>query len=131
MIRDPREIARRALALVGTPYRPKGRLPLGLDCLGLVLASLDLPPNSIGRYPAAVRPALAARLVEPFGRIVHGAEPEEGRVVLNVRRFFHLGVAVEVRGGVGVVHADLGSGRVVLTEWGTFAPDCRLELKGR
>ena len=43
------DFAERARALVGTRFRPQGRSELGLDCIGLVVATFGLDPEEIRR----------------------------------------------------------------------------------
>jgi lipoprotein Spr len=43
------DFAERACALVGTPFRPQGRCARGLDCVGVAIATFDLPSEAVPR----------------------------------------------------------------------------------
>src|SRR6476661_2811160 len=43
------DFAERARALIGTAFRPQGRETYGLDCVGLILRTFDLPADSVRR----------------------------------------------------------------------------------
>ena len=125
---DPAKIAARAEELVGVRYLPRGRLPLGLDCLGLVLECLGLAPDTIRRYPAAVRGPEVWKLIAPFAQVLPLGEIHDGDVVLSVHRLAHLGIAT--RDGASVVHACIRSGSVQSVPLSIFGPTHRLELHG-
>lgn len=103
------DIVVRARALIGTRFRPQGRGADGLDCVGLVAASLGI---SGVRGDYALRggcPAMLAREIERAG-LRRVAEAEAGDV-LAVRAGpgqLHLGIW----SGSGLIHADAGLRRV-------------------
>jgi cell wall-associated NlpC family hydrolase len=112
-------LAAAAERLVGTPFRLQGRDPAhGLDCVGLVAASLA----AIGQpscAPAGYRlrqPAIARYLAAAAGcGLAAAAGPVEPGDVLLVRpgpAQHHLVIAATTG---GFVHAHAGLGRVVLT----------------
>jgi len=107
-------IAARARALVGTPYRPKGRTRDGLDCAGLAAIAFGFPPAAVprgyGRRSTGLD-LLAAQL-ERLGLAPAGAESPAPGDLLVFRTGLgqlHLGIAT----GTGFVHADAGSLRAV------------------
>lgn len=99
--------AGRALALVGTPFRPQGRDPLhGLDCIGLCLAAYGLPSRAArddyrlrGNHDAEIKSAIQARF-----RRVTPARAQCGDLLLLQPAIdqLHLGI-LTMR---GFVHAD-------------------------
>ena len=108
--------ADRALALVGTRFRPQGRAPEhGLDCVGLLLCAFDLPRDMVrcdyrlrGAYRAEVEHALRANF-----RRIPKIWRREGDVLLFGISQDQLHLAIE--SGAGFVHADARIGRVVET----------------
>lgn len=106
-------IAARARALVGTRFRPQGRDPsVGLDCVGLAAAALDVPPARIdGGYAArghcldALEAALRGLGCVP----VESAEAGDLIVCRPARDQLHLLVCT----GAGCVDADARLRRVV------------------
>lgn len=103
-------VVARARALVGTRFRLHGRGEGGVDCVGLAAVALgieDVPSGYPlrGGDPATVAGLLASRLRAVVGGWAAGdlLLMETGPAQL------HLGVWT----GGGLVHADLGLGRVV------------------
>lgn len=104
----------RARQLVGVPFRPQGRDPaLGLDCIGLVLAAYDLPPDLVrrnyrlrGQYKREMMSAF-----EPLFRRVPRARRRAGDIIMAKvhDNQFHLAVST----GTGLVHADARLRRLV------------------
>lgn len=113
--------AARARTLVGTRFRAQGRGDGGLDCVGVVVATFDLPPDAVRRDYCLRGDHLAeARaLLERFCRRVPSSKLRAGDVMLLSvgDRQLHLGVRTES----GFVHAHAGLRRVVETpgipEW--------------
>jgi len=119
------DFAERARALVGTPFRPQGREPHALDCVGLVLRTFDLPLASARRnyrLRGDHREELARELKLHF-RTVRKAEQRSGDLLLMAVRDDQMHLAV--RTGQGFIHAHAGIGRVVETpgapEWPVLA----------
>jgi hypothetical protein len=111
----------RARALVGTRFRPQGRNELGLDCIGLVLATYDIPRCEVRRdyrLRGDQRAEIEAGLSRYF-RPVPQAQLRGGDVMLMkvAEDQLHLGVRTDA----GFVHAHASIGRVVetpgLPEW--------------
>jgi len=109
-------IAAEALALVGTPFRLRGRCAAtGLDCVGLALLAaqragirIDPPPGYALRGMADGR---ATELLTRSGfRPVLSASPGDLILVRTGALQLHL----MIRAGRGVVHAHAGLRRVVL-----------------
>lgn len=115
----------RARALVGTRFRPQGRGPEGLDCVGVVIATFELDRDAFRRnyrLRGDHREEIEAALRHHFGR-VPAPEIRAGDLMLMSagNRQLHLGV----RTRDGFVHAHAGIGRVVETpgppEWPVLA----------
>lgn len=111
------EAARRALALVGRPFRPQGRGEDGggLDCVGLVLAAHGLMAEEFRsdyRLSGAHQDEIMAAMAPRFRR-VFGCDRRPGDVLLLRcgTSQFHLAVATEE----GFVHADAARRRAVHT----------------
>ena len=110
------DFAERARALVGTRFRPQGRDPrLGMDCVGLVLATFDLPGD---RYRCDYRlrghheGELLQALSGPFRGIPASRTRTGDVLVLRVAADQpHLAVLTDQ----GFVHADARLGKVVET----------------
>jgi hypothetical protein len=115
------DYAARAQALVGKRFRAQGRGLGGLDCVGVVLVTFDLPADSVRRdyhLRGSYLPELREQLVLQFRRVASG-QLRAGDVML-------LGVGdgrlhLAVRTSDGFVHAHAGIRRVVETpgtpEW--------------
>jgi cell wall-associated NlpC family hydrolase len=110
-------VAARARSLVGTRFRPQGRIQEhGLDCLGLVALAGNLPQKLIPNdYPVRSEAPPEALSLDLEGRVerISTAQAKEGDVLL-------------VRAGAGqhhflvllsdgFVHADAGLRKVVET----------------
>ena len=115
------EYVARARALVGARFRPQGRGPEGLDCVGVVLATYVIPADAVranyalrGEHLNEIRACLARHF-----RKISRKELRAGDVMLLQagEEQPHLGVRTEH----GFVHAHAGSRRVVETpgmpEW--------------
>lgn len=106
--------AMRALALVGTRFRPQGRSPEhGLDCVGLMLSAFDLPGDMArtdyrlrGQYRLEIEQALRAT----FRRIPKKWRQPGDMLLLGVA---HDQLHLAIESGDGFVHADARLGRVV------------------
>ena len=106
--------AKRALALVGTPFRPQGRNPLhGLDCVGLCLAAYDLPLRLArddyrlrGDYGGELQAAIARRFRE-----VDAARAKRGDLLLMRPAADQVHLAIIT--ARGFVHANARLRRVV------------------
>ena len=108
--------AERARSLVGVPFRPQGRDPrLGLDCVGLCLASYGLSPDE-GRRDYRLRgdhrAELQRRLAGQFRRIGRKAG-RPGDMLLLAVAADQIHLAILTKGGF--VHADARLRRVVET----------------
>jgi cell wall-associated NlpC family hydrolase len=115
MSRRGLEMAARARALVGTPFRPQGRDPrYGLDCVGTAAAAAGISEREVRRDYALRGQRLAEiehELCEFGWRPVPGGRTEPGDVIVcrTGPAQFHLAVML-----VGsFVHADAGLRRVV------------------
>ena len=107
------DYAERARALVGTRFRPQGRGEHGLDCIGLVMAVFEIPPELAPRdyrLRSNQGDELAAGLARHF-RKVRKIAP--GDVLLLEVESDQPHLAVRTR--AGFVHAHAGIGRVVET----------------
>ena len=115
------DYAARAQALVGTRFRAQGRGEGGLDCVGVILATFELPAASVrrdyslrGDHLREIREALEA----PFRRVPRSHLRAGDVMLLEAgERQFHLAVKT----GPGFVHAHANIRRVVETpgepEW--------------
>lgn len=106
------EIVRRARSLIGTRFRPQGRGRDGIDCVGLAAFALGLDERRVpqdyslrGTSTAAVGKVLRACGLEP----VAIAAPGDLALFAPGPAQLHFAVMT----GSGLVHADLGLGRVV------------------
>ena len=115
------DYAERARALVGTRFRPQGRSALGLDCVGVAVATYGLPAADVrrdyrirGDHAAEVREALGAHFRRVAARHIR---PGDLMVMRIARDQIHLAV----RTLEGFVHAHARLRRVVetpgLPEW--------------
>lgn len=108
------DTCRRALALVGTRFRPQGRDPaLGLDCVGLIAAVFQIPPESVPR-DYQLRGDRRAEIVDAMSRYFRRVSPGNCRagdvLLLDIAgRQSHLAIQTHS----GIVHADAGIGRTV------------------
>lgn len=119
MTADGERLAAAAEALIGTPFRFRGRdRQTGLDCVGLVLAALEAGGRSAGPLTGySVRQTSLSR--HEGAAPTHGFEPaagpvEPGDLVLVRPGPAQVHLLVAAAGG-GFVHAHAGLGRVVLT----------------
>jgi cell wall-associated NlpC family hydrolase len=115
MSRRGLEMAARARALVGTPFRPQGRDPrFGLDCVGTAAAAAGLPSDEVRRDYGLRGQRLAEiehELCEYGWRPVPGVKTAPGDVIVcrTGPAQFHLAIAILK----SFVHADAGLRRVV------------------
>ncbi|HMG48152.1 MAG TPA: NlpC/P60 family protein [Allosphingosinicella sp.] len=110
MRRSAEEIVAAGRALIGARFRPQGRSPTELDCVGLVALALE-----VERVPRdyALRGGSAARLSEELAKAgLRPAESARAGDVLVMRAGsaqLHLGIFT----GAGLIHGDAGLRRVV------------------
>jgi hypothetical protein len=109
------DYAERARALVGTRFRPQGREPHGLDCVGVVLATFGID-SAFGRQNYRLRGEdpleLDAALLKHFRRVSRRQlAPGDIMLMTIAERQLHLAV----RTASGFVHAHAGLRRVVET----------------
>ena len=110
------DYAGRARALVGTRFRPQGRVPeRGLDCVGLVLCAFKLP-GAMVRRDYRLRGDHQAEMIRELAPVFREIEPRHRRAgdLLLMRVAddqLHLGIVTNV----GFVHADARLGKVVET----------------
>jgi cell wall-associated NlpC family hydrolase len=115
------DFAERARALVGTPFRPQGREPHALDCVGLVIRTFELPADIVRRdyrLRGDHHDEMMRELAGPFRNIRKGEQRTGDLLLMAVRGDqMHLGIRTQQ----GFVHAHAGIGRVVETpgapEW--------------
>lgn len=118
------DIARRARAELGTPYRLHGRLPgRALDCIGLVAVAVGplVPADIIIPATYALRGYYELEIRGFFGRCGFDMPPcadalREGDVIAVQPGPGQWHLMVE--DGLGLVHADAGLRRV------TYVPGC-------
>jgi len=119
------DFAERARALIGTAFRPQGRETYGLDCVGLVLRTFDLPADSVRRdycLKGDHRDEVFSELKRLFRKVTMTGQRPGDVMVMAVRDDqLHLGIQTDL----GFVHAHAGIGRVVETpgrpEWPVLA----------
>lgn len=105
----PEEIVARARALIGIRFRPQGRSPDGLDCIGVVTRAIDAQavPRDYhmrgGSVPRLVNGLAAAGL-----RPVTEMTPGDVLVLAAGPHQLHLGIFT----GTGLIHGDAGLRRV-------------------
>jgi hypothetical protein len=120
-----KDYAERARALVGTRFRAQGRDETGLDCVGVVLSTFELPATAVrddyrlrGDHRHEVRQALDLHF-----RQVARTQTRSGDVLLLSAGADQVHLAV--RTPAGLVHAHAGLRRVVETpgmpEWPVLA----------
>jgi lipoprotein Spr len=107
-------VAARARELLGVRFRPQGRRPdQGLDCVGLVAAVAQLPPDLVPR-DYAMRDAAPDGLSDHYARHVRSIAPESAEpgdiLLVNAGSGQHHFVVL-VDGGY--IHADGGMRSVV------------------
>jgi hypothetical protein len=106
------EVVSRARSLVGCRFRPQGREPeLGLDCVGLVSAVFEIPPEAVPR-DYRLRGGALERLkseLKRFFRPVRTAVPGDVLIFEIAADQLHLGINTDR----GFIHADAGLRRVV------------------
>lgn len=111
----------RALALVGTRFRPQGRGAGALDCLGLMLCVYAIPGGTVRsdyRLRGDHGAEIAARIKQHFRKVAARAMRTGDALLFRIAEDqFHFAV----RTGRGCVHAHAGIGKVVempgLPEW--------------
>lgn len=109
------DYAERARALIGTRFRLQGRGREGLDCVGVAVATFDLPIETVrcdyrmhGDHEAELRSSLA----RGFRRVsATRARPGDLMLMRVSDEQLHLGV----RTAAGFVHAHAALRRVVET----------------
>jgi hypothetical protein len=119
------DYAERARALVGTRFRPQGRGPDGLDCVGVLVATFELDERTVARNYRQRGPALDtihAELMREFWRVPLTQLKCGDVMFMSIdERQAHLGVRTDA----GFVHAHAGLRRVVETpgmpEWPVLA----------
>lgn len=108
-------IAAEALALVGTPFRLRGRDPrVGLDCVGLALLALaraGVPVSEPPPYQLRGTSRDRAEAVLRRGGLVPVAHERSGDLLLVESGPMQLHLMI--RAGEAHVHAHAGLGRVV------------------
>jgi cell wall-associated NlpC family hydrolase len=107
-------VVARARELVGVRFRPQGRRSdQGLDCVGLVAAAAQLPPDLVpsdyAMHDAA--PDGLSDLYAPHVRSIAPEEAKAGDILLVKAGSGHHHFVVLVDGGY--IHADSGMRRVV------------------
>lgn len=107
------DYAARARALVGTPFRPQGRSGEGLDCVGVVLATFDIPAEVVRRdyrLSGDHRDPIRLELDRHFRRVARTQVRSGDVMLLNASlRQMHLAIRTDA----GFVHAHAGIRKVV------------------
>lgn len=117
------EIVTCARAYLGCPYRHQGRIRAGLDCIGLAIAVChdlglgDFDFQAYSREPDGV--TLQAEIEKVCTPIL---EYQPGDLLIfRIRRLpQHCGIATDLMGGIGLIHAYQSIGKVAehaLTDW--------------
>ena len=113
----PAEVIAAARALIGTPFRHRGRCDRGVDCAGLLLAvaeRLGLPRPGPLHYGPMPPVAMITVLLAQYARPVPA--PERGAVLqlLYGGRAQHLGIVADhPDGDASLIHAAGNLGCVV------------------
>ena len=115
------DFAERARALVGTPFRPQGRGPDGMDCVGVAIVTFGVPVDSVRsnyRLSGDHSSELREQLVQYLRRVPSTRLRSGDLMLMKVsREQVHLGVRTQS----GFVHAHAGLHMVVetpgLPEW--------------
>jgi cell wall-associated NlpC family hydrolase len=109
-----------ARSFIGAPFRHRGRLPTGMDCLGLVVLSMRAvgvemhDRRAYGRDPVADGIAIAARA--HFGDPIPLDTLTPGDLVLMRwhKRPNHVAIVTDYPlGGLALIHSLLEAGHVV------------------
>lgn len=106
-------VAAAARALIGVPFRLHGRDPtIGLDCVGVVAAALR-GAGHIGPMPEgyAIRCGNAQGYADCWQGLAPAGGGQAGDILLCRVAAMHLHLAVRTQ--EGIIHADVGLGRVV------------------
>lgn len=116
---DAHAFAVAAEALIDTPFRFRGRDPLtGLDCIGLVAASLMAIGREVPPLPHyEMRNLDRARfegLLEPLGFLLSTGHTQAGDLILLQPSAAQLHLVI-VGPSSGLIHAHGGLGRVVVS----------------
>lgn len=108
-------VAARARALLGTRFRPQGRLPEhGLDCVGLIALAGELPPEMVPNGYRLRSEATEGLLSRTFGgrvRRIPDGDAQEGDVLMVRAGVGQSHLVILVEGGF--IHADARVGKVV------------------
>lgn len=109
-------IAAEALALVGTPFRLRGRDPrTGLDCAGLAMTAFRRAGITSAEPPAyQLRGTSRDRVEALLRRTGLRSAMDEAQGDLIVTESGPMQLHLMIRAGTGHVHAHAGLGRVVL-----------------
>lgn len=109
-------IATEALALVGTPFRLRGRDPrTGLDCVGLAMAAFGRAGLPVIEPPAyQLRGTSRERAEALIGQAGLASADGDMPGDLVMAQSGPMQLHLMIRAGVGFVHAHAGLGRVVL-----------------
>lgn len=109
-------IVAEALALVGTPFRLRGRDPrTGLDCVGLAMIAFGRAGLPVAEPPAYQLRGTSCRRAETLlglAGLVDAHDDKPGDLVLAQSGPMQLHLMI--RAGAGHVHAHAGLGRVVM-----------------
>lgn len=109
------DYAKRARTLVGTRFRAQGRGEGGLDCVGVVLATFDIPVDAVRRdyrLSANDLPEVEHALRVYFRKVGRSGRKPGDLLLLRTGAWQpHLAVLTDS----GIVHAHAGLRRVVET----------------
>lgn len=109
MTSDGAAVASRARALIGTRFRPQGRSPAGIDCVGLAAAALGRPAPADYALRGGSPERLAAGLREAGLRRRRKRRAGDVLAMRSGPQQLHLGIWT----GDGIIHADARLRRVV------------------